>query len=36
MITTEVKVYAQSGLGYFVSYLDPLTKRTVKERIGER
>jgi integrase/recombinase XerD len=36
MIEPEVKVYAQSGLGYFVSYVDPFSKVIVKKRIGDR
>src|SRR5271156_4904350 len=36
MIETDVKVYSQSGLGYFVSYRDPISKRFVKKRIGDR
>jgi site-specific recombinase XerD len=33
---TEVKIYAQAGLGHFVSYVDPFSKLLVKKRIGER
>jgi integrase len=36
MIETKVKVYSQSGLGYFVSYRDPISKRFIKKRMGDR
>jgi integrase len=36
MLETEVRIYAQSGLGHFVSYIDPFTKRRVRTRIGDR
>ena len=36
MLEPEIKVYAQAGLGFFVSYIDPFTKRRVKQRVGER
>jgi integrase len=36
MIELEVKVYSQTGLGFFVSYRDPFTKRYEKKRIGSK